>query len=160
MHIQSLVTLALFSGSIAANAQENKKPKLINDEFNGTISASSDVEIATALKLTHEPYADDGTFLLNEVYDNSKTKSKNALVREGEWTVLKGSATDENATVVELDDKNQKPIYYYLRLKNGDLQQLDNTLHIINPVTAHMLAKRPTDKRTIVVKPTHQGQKQ
>jgi hypothetical protein len=69
-------------------------------------------------------------------------KSKSHAQIEGDWTVLKGSATDDNATVVELDDKNQKPIYYYLRLKNGDLQQLDSTLHEMKPVAKHKLTKQ------------------
>ena len=150
----------LLSGAFCAQAQDTKKTTPVTDDFKGTIEVSLDQSIATALRLTHEPYADDGKYLLNEVYINSKQGTKNAVVREGEWTVLKGSATDDNATVVELDDKQLKPIRYYLRLKNDDLQQLDTTLHEIKPAAKHILSKQAPERRTIVVKPTQHGQKQ
>ena len=159
MQIRSLITFALLLVAFFAPAQNKKKPELINDEYKGTILPSNEVSIATILRLTHEPYADDGRYELNEMYAHAYQNNRNTMQRQGQWTVLKGSAADDNATVVELDDKNQKPIYYYLRLKNGDLQQLDSTLHELKPIARHLLTKQTPDRRTIVIKPRQTPEK-
>ncbi len=154
--IVALIGLLL---SAELTAAQDSKSVQINDEYKGNIEVGTEEYIATALRLTHQKYADDGNFVLNEVYCNSKLKTTSAQLREGNWTVLKGSAKDDNATVVELDDENRKPIHYYLRLKNGDLQQLDSTLYEIKPASKHMLT-RQTQTRPKSVRPTHSGMKQ
>jgi len=58
---------------------------------------------------------------------------------KGEWTVLRGDATDENATVVELDSKGM--VLYFLRKKDGNLQRLDTSLHAMKPASGYMLHK-------------------
>jgi len=138
-----VVLMSLFS--FLVHAQQQHKPGvcksggigiagLEHDDFKGLISLR-DSNIITDLTLQHEAYADMGTFILGGLNHSS------GIMSLGDWTVLKGSATDDNATVVELD-QGRIPIYYFLRLKNGDLQQLDSTLHEIQPAAKHILKRK------------------
>ena len=112
---------------------------ILTDTFSGNIPDGG-VVYATFLTLNHCRYCDMGKYSFVAVPRGSNSQ-KSAMV-EGEWTVLRGDAKDENATVVELDDKAGKPLYYYLRVKNGDLQQLDSLLKEIKPAKDHMLKKQ------------------
>ncbi len=123
-------------------AQQEKKP-LLNDKFKGNIAVSGDDDYAnTTLSLQHVYGADMGRFTLDEVYPGNKFSKPAHITTEGDWTVLKGSATNENATVVELDAKGGKRVLYFLRLKNGNLQQLDLSLHELPPASKHILRKQ------------------
>ena len=124
------------------------KKRIIVDVYKGDIPSDtkSDTNIYfTELALQHKPDADDGAFTLKE----APIKGTNHKIVEtiGEWTVLKGSAADENATVVELDASGRT--LYYLRRKDGKLQKLDATFHEIKPVKNYLLSK---DKKKPVVK--------
>jgi len=132
--------MTLFFSSFFVHAQD--KEAQINDIYKGRIEVSNDEFIDVTLQLKHQLYHDEGGFILNEVFCYRKTETTTGKAAEGSWTVLKGSAADDNATVVELDNKNGRLLYYYLRLKNGNLQQLDTTLHQIKPVSKHILRKQ------------------
>lgn len=108
------------------------KNVVLTDTFSGLIRVMNE-DKAVQLLLLHEPFADMGTFLFNETAGSDARKWK------GQWTVLKGSASDENATVVELDLPGRTE--YFLRLKNGNLQQLDTSLKKIKPVQRYLLIK-------------------
>ncbi len=109
------------------------KVKILSDVYRGNIPANGYVD-TTVLVLNHEPFYDMGAFTFTQ-------KSKNVtLERKGEWTVLKGSAKVENATVVELDIPDKTT--YFLRLKNGNLQQLDTALQEIKPAGKYILVKQ------------------
>ena len=128
--------------SVVAMAQQpQKKGTVLNEKFKGNISVGGDDAATTSLTLQHEPYADMGTFTLTEFYRATQFEKATTNVTNGEWTVLKGSAKDENATVVELD-ANHKRMLYFLRLKDGNLQQLDVSLHEIPPASKHILRKQ------------------
>jgi hypothetical protein len=72
---------------------------LITDLFKGIIPMNGN-EMITELILMHKPYADMGNFIL---FETNKKGGKGTVETRGNWTVLRGSATDENATVVEID---------------------------------------------------------
>ncbi len=123
----------------AVVGQNGSSDSTYTDTFKGLIPFEQNSYPAKLL-LKHCRYCDDGTF---ELIESPKTSSLRKLfVYTGEWTVLKGSAADDNATVVELDAPVPVGTLYYLRLKNGDLQQLDSTLHELKPAAKHMLAKQ------------------
>ena len=137
-----LVLPAILMFSLASG-QDRKmgKPALetaLSDVFSGNI-LSGGVIYATYLTLNHCRYCDMGTYSLVTIPRGSVETS---TMQQGEWTVLRGSAKDRNATVVELDDSKLRGMYYYLRTKNGDLQQLDSLLRDIKPVKEHMLKKQ------------------
>ena len=119
------------------NVQPQENPNLIKDVFKGGI-LNDGQNINTVLVLKHLLYADDGDFTLDETYKDAKNveHTENCF---GEWTVIKGDAKNENATVVELDAPQR--IMYFLRLKNGNLQKLDTGLREIKPVNKYLLAK-------------------
>ena len=94
---------------------------------------------ATRLVLEHCRFCDMGKFILYGVNAAASANNMPFEIR-GAWTVLKGEAADENATVVEIDGK--KDTMYFLRLKNGDLQKLDAKLREIKPATKYVLRKR------------------
>ncbi len=138
----TVVVIACFS-FFEASAQKSTAPKkdsvVLTDIFHGN-SPTKKFGNEAQLVLKHCPYCDMGTFALTATHAYSIVCNSTTI--NGEWTVLKGSATNDNATVVELDMTDGKPLYYYLRLKNGDLQQLDSTLHEIKPQSKHLLKKQ------------------
>ncbi len=138
---KQVLTVLILMLSLVVVAQQQKKGTLLNDKFKGNISVGGDDAATTSLTLQHEPYADMGTFTLTEFYRATQFEKATTNVTTGEWTVLKGSAKDENATVVELD-ANHKRMLYFLRLKDGNLQQLDVSLHEIPPASKHILRKQ------------------
>ena len=132
--------LVMLISATCLNAQQ-KKGALLHDKFKGNVALSGEDYANTTLILEHKQYADMGSFELEEVYPGSKFDKPAVITTSGDWTVLKGSATNENATVVELN-ANGGRILYFLRLKNGNLQHLDVSLHEIKPVAKHMLRKQ------------------
>jgi hypothetical protein len=112
---------------------EKQKDVMLKDIFRGNIPANG-YENTTELVLEHQKYYDIGAFTLSE------TSKSGTLTRKGQWTVIKGSAKDENATVVELDIAGNTE--YFLRMKNGNLQKLDTALREIKPVGKNILVKQ------------------
>ena len=127
-----LATASAQDKNAVTNSKQTVRKGLISDVFKGTITGDGK-NVATTLTLMHEPYADDGNFAIDETLDG-KTKSM-----KGDWTVLRGDATDEDATVVELDGPGS--ILYFLRRKDGSLQKLDTSLRAIKPVDKYVLRK-------------------
>ena len=115
----------------------NDTARTLHDIFKGSIPNNGWV-VNTTLQLDHKLFADMGGFLLLETY---KTRgNKDSIVPAmGEWTVLKGDANDDNATVVELDAAGGR--IYFLRKKDGSLQKLDTSLHEISPAKNYVLKK-------------------
>jgi hypothetical protein len=111
----------------------------LTDTFKGTIAAKGCSGVKITLQLRYERYADDGLYTLTEQYcDRPK-----AVVLQGSWTVLRGDAVNENATVVELwDEATNNPVRHYLRLRNGDIKVLDNQLRLMKGYGNYVLKKQ------------------
>jgi hypothetical protein len=122
----------LFFAVTNASAQQKK---LITDTYAGFIPAKKCTEVFMELTLTHERYSDEGTYTLKQRCPSDK----DGIYTEGEWTVLRGDATNENATVVELGLKGN---WHFRREKNGNLQLLDSTLHVVGETGRYILKKR------------------
>ena len=127
---------SLFSDNVWA--QKAAADSILTDAFSADIPYKG-VVYATYLTLRHCPYCDMGTYSLLSM---PRGKVEESTVMDGSWTVIKGSAKDENATVVELDDKNGKVVYCYLRMKDGALQELDSHLREVKPGKDHILRKQ------------------
>jgi NlpE N-terminal domain len=131
------MSVSAFGQTMNNVQQKTGEAGIIKDSFKGIIpEAKQDISIHLILK--HLLYADDGDFTLNESFIGPDRK-EHAINSFGEWTVLKGDAKDENATVVELDAPDN--ILYFLRLKDGNLQMLDTSLREIKPAAKYMLHK-------------------
>lgn len=104
---------------------------MFHDIYNGTLPVKGN-NINTVLQLDHKQYCDYGAFVLTQTLEGKKNQAK------GEWTVLRGDATDENATVVELDAPGR--VVYFLRRHDGKLQQLDTALHEMRPAKNYLLS--------------------
>ena len=143
---KGLVTAVLIILSLHAFGQK-KVPKrplvaidttMLYDLYVGPLPAQG-ILIRTKLRLNHLRYADDGKFVLLEMYRNAAGRDTIAVTK-GDWTVLRGNAKDENATVVELT--TPAGTLNFLRRKDGDLQKLDASLKEIKPVNSYILKKK------------------
>jgi hypothetical protein len=117
--------LLLLVAAMSCDAQAGGDTVMYTDTFAGMVNS-----INTTLVLRHCRYCDMGTFIL-------RRKGDTAI--KGEWTVLRGSATDRNATVVDLYLESKE--YYYLRRNKTTLQQLDDSLRVIKPAEKYILRK-------------------
>jgi uncharacterized protein YdaL len=145
MRILSMIFFCAFL-CLCAHAQDTKRKshntpettKTLHDIYKGMIPVNGR-QVYTTLQLDHKPDYDMGGFLLMEVY--KKHNSQDSVVPlMGQWTVLKGDAKNDNATVVELDATGKT--MYYLRKSDGTLQKLDASLHEIKPPMNYILIKQ------------------
>jgi hypothetical protein len=150
MYFYGMRTLLKFTGislifllPFSMNGQTSKKvigisPDLGPDAtvFDTYLGITERGDTFLHLYLQHCQYCDEGAFDLNEMHGHSIGR----IIDHGNWTVLRGSAKDRNSTVVELDGKHDT--LYYLRLKTGDLQQLDSGLREMTPAKNYMLLKQ------------------
>ncbi len=110
----------------------------ITDVYKGVLYAKGCKGVNTVLSLRHVKYADEGRYTLTEQYCNYPK----AKTISGEWTVLRGDATNENATVIELYDiVTNKPVRHYLKLKDGSIKMLDEKLKVIGAKGNYILKK-------------------
>ena len=125
---------------------------MYHDVFKGVIT-NKGTAVATTLQLDHKQYCDYGNFSLNETYAKPGGGKEHRV--SGDWTVLRGDAADENATVVELDAPGA--VWYYLRKRDGSLQQLDTALKEIKPTGNYLLKKIRTTTSIPAVRQTVAG---
>ncbi|MBS1584478.1 MAG: copper resistance protein NlpE N-terminal domain-containing protein [Bacteroidetes bacterium] len=134
MRLILVIVFCLVSAGIYAASDDT-----LTDTFEGTIAARGCSGVKVTLQLRHEPYADDGLYTLTEQY----CRHPKAVVLRGSWTVLRGDAVNENATVVELwDDATNRPIRHYLRLRNGDIKVLDEKLRLMRGKGSYVLKRQ------------------
>ncbi len=129
----SLLPVLMF-GIISAYGQKGQPLDTVtvsHDIFKGELGANP---VTIVLQLDHKRYADEGNFIWEELSAGTAAK-----IVSGEWTVVEGDAHDEYATVVELDPPGGT--LYFLRKKDGRLQQLDSLLEEIKPAAAYTLRK-------------------
>jgi copper homeostasis protein (lipoprotein) len=124
------LALACFLGACSTVAPTPGAPASLI--FSGTGPCADCPGIATELSLWREggPYADMGHFTLRESYVG---RSAAPLLSKGSWTVLRGDAEDENATVYEIDPDKGAPRYFLKQAENSILP-LDSKLKRIPSV--------------------------
>lgn len=98
--------------------------------FSGVLPCASCEGIDTQLTLTQTgPFVAEGTYKLKEVY----VGEKDGLIEStGLWTTLRGSATDENAVVFQLNPNKPADARYYLKVSETEIKLLDKDIHEIN----------------------------
>jgi copper homeostasis protein (lipoprotein) len=73
----------------------------------------------------------DATFFLRETYLGTREGDK-AIESRGEWTILRGSATDRNATVYQLDPDKKNETRFFLKIGDDQLRMLDRERRAID----------------------------
>lgn len=123
-------------------AAEQQPGALLTEMYIGTLPCADCSGITTELTLQHEAEHGDGTFLLKETYEGKKD-SINAFNTNGMWTTLRGSATDKNATVIQITPEGSADdARYFEVLPNGDLLQLDREQKKITSQANYTLKKQ------------------
>jgi copper homeostasis protein (lipoprotein) len=117
----------------APHARRAPAPEPLVLRFSGTLPCADCPGIATTLTLTRKAAGwAEGTYRLEQTYIGRG----GPRVTTGDWTTLRGDATDDNATVYELDpDKTQGAQHFLrvgddvaLRLLDGDMKPLPGKL--------------------------------
>lgn len=90
----------------------------------GLLPCASCEGIETELTLSQAgPAAAEGTFVLKEKYVGEKDGLFQAT---GLWTTLRGTPTDVNATVIQLNPDKVIEARYYLKVSDTEIKLLDN----------------------------------
>ena len=128
---KKISTLLLILGSVLSGCRatpsgsglEKGQPEILLGIFQGVLPCADCPGIETRLTLTQEgKFIDIGHFTLAETYLERSVKPR---VTQGECTVIKGTAQDENAVVYELRPNHSKPILYFLKQGETKVKQLD-----------------------------------
>jgi len=112
--------------------------RILRDVFRGKVPLDNH-KYATQLVLEHCKYCDEGKFVLQETNMESAPGDKPIEIK-GDWTVIKGDADNQYATVVEIDAA--KDTLYFLRLNSGHLEKLDAKLQEIKADMKYVLKKQ------------------
>ncbi|HET9870257.1 MAG TPA: copper resistance protein NlpE [bacterium] len=117
-----------------------RDPALLWGVFTGVTPCADCPGIRTELSLYHSgPFVDEGAYELELTYLGRNVKP---FVTRGDWTMIKGDAADENASVVQLDPDHPEKSTYYLRIGPDELRQLDRDLGEIDSQLNFTLKKR------------------
>lgn len=136
-----MIIVILTAGLIVYKNQQNIKTSssqiqtttpsptpLLSDVFNGILPCADCQGIDETLTLSKDsPEATGGAYKLKDVY-----LGKDAIPFEttGKWTIIKGSATDKNATVYKLTTEKGE-VSYYLLADPDTLKPLDKQKKLI-----------------------------
>jgi copper homeostasis protein (lipoprotein) len=111
------------NASLYNSSQGPALGSLLLGTFQGTLPCADCPGIKTELSLYHPNlYTDEGTYVLKTTYLDRTVKP---TVTQGEWTILRGDAADENASVYQLEPDHPDKSSYYLRVNTNELRQLD-----------------------------------
>jgi hypothetical protein len=122
-----ILVILLFVSSVPVHAQKLSPRDTVTDVYRGVLPCAVCIGIDTKLVLVHERFAGMGTYILTETYLH-RGDTVTFTQFEGEWTHLRGSAADLNATVIELFHSSDDQFRYYLKQKDGSLKMLDKQL--------------------------------
>lgn len=114
-------------GCAALPAQKEEsageKTEILLGIFQGKLPCADCPGINTVLTLTQEgKYIDIGHFTLKETYLERSVKP---LETRGEWTVIKGTAQNDDAVVYELSPEGSKQPRYFLKVDGTEVKMLN-----------------------------------
>jgi copper homeostasis protein (lipoprotein) len=111
------------NASLYNNNQSPVTGSLLLGTFQGTLPCADCPGIQTELSLYHPNlYTDEGTYVLKLTYLD---RAVEPIVTQGEWTILRGDAADENASVYQLEPDHPEKSSYYLRVNAREIRMLD-----------------------------------
>jgi copper homeostasis protein (lipoprotein) len=113
----------MVNGSLYNSSSAPKGSPMLLGLFKGVLPCADCPGIETELALYHPNiYTDEGTYRLKLTYLDRNVKP---VVTQGDWTMLRGDADDENASVYQLEPDHPEQSAYYLRVNSNELLQLD-----------------------------------
>ncbi|HTC21755.1 MAG TPA: copper resistance protein NlpE [bacterium] len=119
------------AGCASTPANQGYPKEILLGVFEGRLPCADCPGIDTRLTLTQEgKYVDIGHFTLKQTYLD---RSVQPLESRGEWTVIKGTAQDDNAVVYELRPGPSKRILYFLKMGDRKVKLLDKDGNEIDP---------------------------
>jgi copper homeostasis protein (lipoprotein) len=135
-----LVVLAVgIAGCASAPANKGYPKEILLGVFEGKLPCADCPGIDTRLTLTQEgKYVDIGHYTLKQTYLD---RGVQPLESRGEWTVIKGTAQDDNAVVYELRPDHAKRILYFLKMGDRKVKMLDKDGNEIDSPLDFSLAK-------------------
>ena len=127
------IALLIFAGSLWFTGRTNHptgtaaapspEVNLVLGVFSGKTPCADCSEIDTTLTLTMSaPYSAEGTYTLSMLYVGKAAKP---FITTGQWTTLRGTPTNPNAVVYELDPNKPNEAQYYLKVDENTLRPLD-----------------------------------
>lgn len=97
--------------------------------FKGTLPCADCSGLVTELTLVRsEPYSGDGTYVLKQTYIDKGPP----VETKGDWTTLRGTPEDPDATVYQLDPDKPNQSQYFLVVSPNEIEMLDSNRNAIN----------------------------
>jgi copper homeostasis protein (lipoprotein) len=127
--MKRVVVLSLVLSHALASAQSPQPPagQQVLGVFVGTLPCADCSGLHTELTLFSKGpnlFA-EATFFLRETYLGTREGDK-AIESNGEWTIIRGSGNDRNATVYQLDPDKKNETRYFLKVGDDQLRLLDS----------------------------------
>lgn len=114
--------------------------KLLTTTYSGTLPCADCSGLETRLSLTKSSeFSAEGTYVLKETYVGKDVKP---LETKGDWTTLRGTPTNENATVYELNPDKKEDSRYFLKDSDDEIKMLNKDLNEIESPTMNFSLKR------------------
>lgn len=110
--------------------------------YAGTLPCADCSGISTRLTLHAKDrlQTGDGTFALSEEYLGTRDGNRRVDTR-GRWFILRGTPTDVDATVYQLNFDDAKRLMFFLRVGDQALRLLDREQRKIRSPANHRLAR-------------------
>jgi len=149
-HTAVLLAAALAAGMLAGCAEEpdalsppDSTPSL--GTFAGVLPCADCAGIRTELTLfAEQPSGRPMRYELRETYLGTRDGDR-TFEKTGRWTVLRGSASDGDATVYQLDFDQPQTVRNFLKVGDDDLRLLDRNQNEISTPAPHSLHRIPKE---------------
>lgn len=109
--------------------------------FKGTLPCADCSGLVTELTLVRsEPYSGDGTYILKQTYVDKGPP----IESKGDWTTLRGTQDNPDATVYQLDPGKPSTSQYFLVVSPNEIKMLDKNRNTINSSFNYVLSRATT----------------
>jgi uncharacterized lipoprotein NlpE involved in copper resistance len=112
------------TGRATTVAQADTARERMVSVYEGTLPCADCAGLKTVLTLFAKPGWAEGTYKLRETYLATRDGDK-MFEASGQWTTLKGDATDDNATVYQLNPDDSTKARNFLRVSHNEIRTLD-----------------------------------
>jgi len=120
----------MYAPSTSTEVQEETvSTEVVLGTFKGTLPCADCTGFETELTLTrNDKDAAEGSYVLKETY----VGRGGPFVTKGEWTTLRGTPNNADATVYELNPGDAEKAQYYLVVNENEIKMLDRELNEID----------------------------
>lgn len=125
MMLSFLTALILSTAAAQTPAKAPAAPEqVLIGEYEGVLPCADCTGLRTRLALSAPRSAtpDEGTFVLTETYEGRDVTNRTT----GTWKLVRGTGTDKQAVVYQLNPSQSQPPQYWLRASDAELRPLDS----------------------------------